>query len=79
MPGSDVPVIRQPFAPGDPLPFWAARPRIGEHHLYDLADDPDEERNRSGDAPERWMIDLLRAALAAVDAPGEQYQRLGIA
>ena len=23
MPGTDVPVIRQPFEPGDPLPFWA--------------------------------------------------------
>jgi arylsulfatase A-like enzyme len=79
MPGSDVPVIRQPFAPGDPLPFWAVRPRIGDHHLYDLDEDPNEERNRKGDGLERDMIDLLRAALEEVEAPDEQYRRLGIA
>jgi hypothetical protein len=62
-----------------PGPRYAARPRIGEHHLYDLADDPDEERNRSGESAEPRMIELLRAALASLDAPGEQYQRLGIA
>ena len=44
MPGSDVPVIRQPFAAGDPLPFWAGGARnVGRHHLYDLCVDPDEE------------------------------------
>jgi hypothetical protein len=79
MPGSDVPVIRQPFEAGDPLPFWAVRPRIGDHHLYDLDDDPNEERNRKGDRREREMIDLLRAALEEVEAPDEQYRRLGIA
>jgi hypothetical protein len=79
MPGSDVPVIRQPFESGDALPFWAARPRLGDHHLYDLAEDPDENRNRRGEEPERRMIDLLRAALEEVEAPDEQYRRLGIA
>ena len=30
MPGTEVPVIRQPFEAGDPLPFWAAMgPRMG--------------------------------------------------
>ena len=40
MPGSEVPVIRQPFAAGDPLPYWAygTQPR---NLLYELADDPD--------------------------------------
>jgi arylsulfatase A-like enzyme len=79
MPGSDVPVIRQPFEPGDSLPFWAARPRLGDHHLYDLADDPGEDRNRRGEPLERQMIDLLRTTLDAVEAPGEQYRRLGVA
>ena len=29
MPGSDVPVIRQPFEPGDRLPFWVGAQRGG--------------------------------------------------
>jgi arylsulfatase A-like enzyme len=44
MPGSKVPVIRQPFRDGDLLPFWAAGPDIvGRHHLFDLDLDPDEQ------------------------------------
>ncbi len=74
MPGSDVPVIRQPFAAGDPLPFWAGGARnVGRHHLYDLAVDPDESENRRGEAGvEAEMIDLLRTALIDVEAPEEQ-------
>ena len=49
MPGSDVPVIRQPFGPGDRLPYWAAG-RALSHHLYDLDVDPDEAENRAGEA-----------------------------
>jgi arylsulfatase A-like enzyme len=78
MPGSDVPVIRQPFAPGDLLPFWAAQPRLGDHHLYDLTEDPDEERNRRSDGLEDEMVEMLRTALAEIDAPEEQMRRLGI-
>jgi arylsulfatase A-like enzyme len=79
MPGSDVPVIRQPFAPGDVLPFWASGARnIGRHHLYDLDVDPDERENRRGDAQETDMVDLLRTALVEVDAPSEQLERLGL-
>jgi hypothetical protein len=81
MPGSDVPVIRQPFAAGDPLPFWAGGARnVGRHHLYDLGVDPDEEENRGGETDlEAEMIDLLRTALVDVEAPDEQLARLGIA
>ncbi len=81
MPGSDVPVIRQPFAAGDTLPFWAGGARnVGRHHLYDLGIDPDETENRRGEAGvEAEMIDLLRTALADVEAPDEQLVRLGIA
>jgi hypothetical protein len=81
MPGSDVPVIRQPFAAGDPLPFWAGGARNeGRHHLYDLAVDPDEAENRRDDARmETAMVELLRSALLDVDAPAEQLARLGIA
>ena len=65
MPGTDIPVIRQPFAPGDLLPFWAGGGgHLGEHHLYDVSNDPTEAENRAGETGERDMIDLLRAALA---------------
>jgi hypothetical protein len=79
MPGSDVPVIRQPFREGDLLPYWSLGMRIGEHHCYRLDNDPDEVENRLGSADERDMIELLRVALHAVDAPTEQLVRLGIA
>jgi len=80
MPGSDIPVIRQPFAEGDALPYWAGGGRsVGQHHLYDLDVDPDEGENRRGESAESDMVDLLRAALDAVDAPQEQLSRLGIA
>lgn len=80
MPGSDVPVIRQPFEAGDVLPFWAGGGRsIGQHHLYDLDVDPDEEENRSDETSGRDMEELLRTALVDVEAPQEQMARLGLA
>lgn len=80
MPGSDIPVIRQPFTNGDVLPFWASGGRnVGRHHLYDLDVDPDETENRRGGAQEADMADLLRTALIDVEAPGEQLERLGLA
>jgi len=80
MPGSDVPVIRQPFEAGDTVPFWVNGSRnAGRHHLYDLTVDPDERENRHGETTEADMIDLLRTALVEVDAPDEQLARLGIA
>jgi arylsulfatase A-like enzyme len=78
MPGSDVPVIRQPFASGDALPFWVSRNIAGQHHLYDVDLDPDEVENRVGEPAEREMKELLRAALIDVDAPDEQLTRLGL-
>ena len=82
MPGSEVPVIRQPFEADDVVPFWAAggARNVGRHHLYDLTVDPDESENRRGEAAiEGEMIDLLRTALVDVEAPDEQLTRLGIA
>jgi hypothetical protein len=79
MPGSDVPVLRQPFAPGDLLPYWVGRGIEGRHHLYDLDVDPDEAENRAGEPAEAAAIELLRAALEAVEAPDEQLERLGLA
>ena len=79
MPGTTVPVIRQPFAPGDALPFWVGRNISGQHHLYDVELDRDECENRVGEPAEAEMCDLLREALHAVDAPAEQLERLGLA
>ena len=78
MPGSQIPVIRQPFAAGDALPFWVARGHGGQHHLYDIDVDPDEGENRRGEAVEREMVDLLRTALAELEAPVEHLARLGL-
>lgn len=78
MPGSDIPVIRQPYAAGDRLPFWAGASHVDRHHLYDLDLDPDEGENRVGEALEAELVDLLHAALTEVDAPAEQFARLGL-
>jgi hypothetical protein len=78
MPGSEVPVIRQPFEPGDRLPIFSAPNAVGQHHLYDLTVDPHEQENRVGGQQEAGMIELLREALAEVDAPAEHLARLGI-
>jgi hypothetical protein len=79
MPGSDVPVIRQPYAAGDRLPFWAAGKRAAETHLlYDLDRDPDETENLAGTALETELEELLRHALIEVEAPADQYLRLGL-
>jgi arylsulfatase A-like enzyme len=77
MPGTRVPVIRQPFVAGDMLPYWA-NGRFSGNHLYDLSLDPDEQENRAGDRRERDAADQLRAALLAVEAPSDQFERLGL-
>jgi arylsulfatase A-like enzyme len=77
MPGSKVPVIRQPFGAGDRLPFWALGPFSG-NHLYDLADDPGEDRNLAGGAAEKRAAELLRHALVELEAPSDQLERLGL-
>jgi arylsulfatase A-like enzyme len=79
MPGSDIPVLRQPFHEGDMLPYWSLNPPTGEHHLYRLDLDPEENENRKGEDLEDDMIELLRVALKAIEAPQEQFDRLGIA
>jgi hypothetical protein len=77
-PGSDVPVIRQPFDPSDALPFWAGGRFLGDL-LYDrTANDAGAFRNDAGGAADKEMTDLLVDALRAVDAPDEQLTRLGL-
>ncbi|CAN5745925.1 hypothetical protein BH24ACT3_BH24ACT3_15100 [soil metagenome] len=78
MPGSDVPVIRQPFAPGDFLPFWAYGTENSTHRLFDLDEDPNEEHDLAGEPMEQQAKDLLRAALEEVEAAQDQLERLGL-
>ena len=76
MPGSEVPVIRQPFAVGDAVPFWAHDGRYVGDQLFDRRDDPLERENRidKRGAP----LEALREALKSLEAPEEQLERLGI-
>jgi arylsulfatase A-like enzyme len=77
MPGSKVPVIRQPFRAGDMLPYWARGPFSG-NQLFCLRDDPSEDENRAGETRERDAADRLREVLKAVEAPDDQFERLGL-
>ncbi|MFM7534901.1 MAG: sulfatase [Acidimicrobiales bacterium] len=77
MPGSTVPVLRQPFRPGDLLPFWALT-RFRGHVLYDRVEDPSERDDRHGSALESEAAEVLRTALVALEAPEDQLVRLGL-
>jgi hypothetical protein len=83
-PGSDVPVIRQPFDPSDDLPFWAMGAFNGDL-LYDHmeADATGKVRNLAApDGPANpaagEMTELLVEALREVEAPAEQLARLAL-
>jgi arylsulfatase A-like enzyme len=76
MPGSTVPVIRQPFTASDVLPFWAYTHFVGTL-AFDLGEDPAEERNLAGDRLGAELHELLQEALHEVEAPGDQLTRLG--
>jgi hypothetical protein len=78
MPGSAVPVIRQMWDASDALPFWASR-RFSGNHLFDLDVDPTENENLAGSPREPDMADALCTAMKAVEAPQEQFDRLGLA
>jgi arylsulfatase A-like enzyme len=84
MPGSDVPVIRQPWDASDNLPFWSWGDFRGSH-LWDLDGDPDEDHDLAGDPDatpstlERELIEQLRVALTDIEAPADQFERLGLA
>jgi len=71
LPYTDMPVFRMP----------ERRPRsehVRETLLYDRQEDPRQERNLAGSALEERYVALLREAMAAADAPPEQYRRLGL-
>ncbi len=77
MPGSNVPVIRQPFVATDPLPFWAYTNFIG-NQVFNVGADPGEEHDLAGTAVERRVEEQLRAALIEIGAPDDQLVRLGL-
>ncbi|HRE01650.1 MAG TPA: sulfatase [Ilumatobacteraceae bacterium] len=77
MPGSTIPVIRQPFVPGDMLPFWAYAPQYATL-LFDRIEDPDETVDRSADRIAADAAELLRVALTEVAAPDDQFVRLAL-
>ena len=58
-------------------PFWAG-PRRDQHHVRPRQRS-DENEDLVGTRDEAEMIDLLRAALEDVEAPDEQFERLGLA
>ncbi len=79
MPGTDVPVIRQPFDPSDDIPYWGRGTFHGDL-LYDRfeADTEGTVRNLAGGPADAEMQELLVDALRSVEAPPEQLVRLGL-
>jgi arylsulfatase A-like enzyme len=78
MPGTDVPVICQPFEPGDPLPFWAGSPTPSGSYLFDVDTDPEEEENRLGTRVEDQMLDAVATELRQIGAPPDLLTRVGV-
>lgn len=78
VPGSDVPVLCQPFVEGDLLPFWARNAQFSGNHLWHLDDDPAELNDLAGSALEAEYLAKLRAALENIEAPQDQAIRLGL-
>ncbi len=56
----------------------ARHPETRRSLLFDLADDPKQERPISDAAVEQRMIGHLKTLMKACDAPAEQYERLGL-
>jgi arylsulfatase A-like enzyme len=78
MPGSDIPVIRQPFAAGDNVPFWANMSNFHGDHYFNRVDDPLEENNRASNDERETGRAALREALREIDAPLAQLERLDL-
>ena len=76
MPGTEVPVLRQPFKANELLPFWAYTEFVG-NLCFDLAGDPTERRDLADEELGRRMAALLHDALHDVEAPDDQLTRLG--
>jgi hypothetical protein len=79
MPGTEVPVIRQPFEPGDQLPFWAGQIPPSESFLFDTDADPLELENKVGTRDEITMRDAVASELRNIGAPADLFERIGVA
>jgi arylsulfatase A-like enzyme len=77
MPGTTVPVLRQPFQASDTLPYWAVGAFSG-NYVFNLVDDRQEEHNLAGTPKEQELADRLRQVLKDVQAPDDQFTRLGL-
>jgi hypothetical protein len=79
MPGTEIPVLRQPFAQGDQMPIWSFGDQsVDKHYLFDITVDPNEQENRSGEKSEEEMLEMLRSAMVAINAPDDQFERIGL-
>ncbi len=78
MPGSTIPVIRQPFEVSDAVPFWAMG-RFSGNHLFAVDEDPTEDHNLAGTPAEKAAADALGDVLRELEAPPDQLVRLGLA
>jgi arylsulfatase A-like enzyme len=79
MPGTDTPVICQPFGPGDQLPFWAGFEPPKDSHLFDTSIDPGELEDRVGEPGEDHLLAALAEELRGIGAPTDVLERVGIA
>jgi hypothetical protein len=79
MPGTQVPVISQPFEPGDQLPFWAGHLPPSDSHLFDTEADPTEMENQLGTSMEREMLEAVASELRGIQAPKDLLERIGVA
>jgi arylsulfatase A-like enzyme len=79
LPGTEVPVIRQPFDPSDDIPYWGRGAFHGDL-LYDRFDAAADGtvRNVAGGPSDAEMQELLVEALRSIEAPSEQLVRLGL-
>jgi len=78
MPGSDVPVLRQPFDLGDDVPYWA---RVTSFHgdvLFDRREDPEETTNLATTKVLGPSMEALREAMLEMEAPAPQFERLAL-
>ena len=84
LPGSDVPVIRQPFDPSDAHPVLGRR-ATSRATCSTTGPKPTPTASCATTSPTaagrtrpREMADLLVEALRAIEAPAEQLARLGL-
>jgi hypothetical protein len=58
--------------------YWGKHPDIASNLLFDLQNDPAQERPIEDAAIERTMLQHLDNLMRECDAPDEQWQRLGL-